>query len=64
MVKRNSHEAAQFLGWPRGGRVGSSFGMYPRGAAFRGRPPIKPGARSLQWKRGTSSVASTNTDAN
>ncbi|KAF3331100.1 Polyadenylate-binding protein 2 [Carex littledalei] len=64
VIKRNSHEAAQFLGWPRGGRVGSSFGMYPRGAAFRGRPPIKPGARSLQWKRGTSSVASTNTDAN
>ncbi|KAF3319800.1 Polyadenylate-binding protein 2 [Carex littledalei] len=69
VVRRNSHEATQFLGWPRGGRVGSSFGMYPRGVAFRGRPPIKPGARSLQWKRGTSSVAqppvaSTNTDAN
>ncbi|KAJ4758726.1 Polyadenylate-binding protein 2 [Rhynchospora pubera] len=68
VVRRNSSEAAQFLGLARGGRASSSFGMYPRGAAFRGRPPIRPGARSLQWKRGTSSTAqplveSTNTDA-
>ncbi|KAJ3707411.1 hypothetical protein LUZ61_011116 [Rhynchospora tenuis] len=68
VVKRNSSEAAQFLGLARGGRASPSFGVYPRGVAFRGRPPIRPGARSLQWKRGTSSTAqplveSTNTDA-
>ena len=45
--------------WPRIAR-GSPFAAarfarvhFPRGmsGAFRGRPPIKPGARSLQWKR-------------
>uniref|UniRef100_A0A6V7QX72 RRM domain-containing protein n=1 Tax=Ananas comosus var. bracteatus TaxID=296719 RepID=A0A6V7QX72_ANACO len=59
VVRRSSHEAAQMLGWPRISRVSpfaSRLGRlaYPRGVlpgAFRGRLPIKGGARSLQWKR-------------
>lgn len=52
------HEAAPMLGWPRMVRA-SPFASrlrlpFPRGilsaGAFRPRP-VKPGARSLQWKR-------------
>ncbi|TVU05235.1 hypothetical protein EJB05_48393 [Eragrostis curvula] len=67
VVRRSSHEAAQFFGWHGIGRS-SMYGrpgrMYPRsvhpGSSFRGRAPMKAGARSLQWKRepsGTDSSA-------
>lgn len=64
VVRRSSHEAAAMLGWPRSGR-GSLFASrlsrvpYPRvaiGGAFRARLPVKPGARSLQWKREASTA--------
>ncbi|CAO2207202.1 unnamed protein product, partial [Urochloa humidicola] len=59
VVRRSSHEAAHFYGWPGSGRS-SLYGRhgrmaYPRavlpGGSFRGRAPMKAGARSLQWKR-------------
>ncbi|XP_040991152.1 uncharacterized protein LOC121238373 [Juglans microcarpa x Juglans regia] len=60
VVRSTAHqEAAPIMTWPRIAR-GSPFAAarfarvpFPRGiaGAFRGRPPIKPGARSLQWKR-------------
>lgn len=61
VVRRSTahQEAAPMMTWPRIAR-GSPFAAarfarvpFPRGmsGAFRGRPPIKPGARSLQWKR-------------
>ncbi|XP_039854589.1 nucleolin-like isoform X4 [Panicum virgatum] len=70
VVRRSSHEAAHFYGWPGSGRS-SLYGRhgrmaYPRavlpGGSFRGRAPMKAGARSLQWKRepsGTDSGAKT-----
>lgn len=73
VVQRSSHEAAHFYGWPGSGRA-SLYGRhgrmaYPRavlpGGSFRGRAPMKAGARSLQWKRepsGTDSSAGTKTD--
>ncbi|WVZ92267.1 hypothetical protein U9M48_038347 [Paspalum notatum var. saurae] len=75
VVRRSSHEAAHFYGWSGSGRA-SLYGRhgrmaYPRavipGGAFRGRAPMKAGARSLQWKRepsGTDSSAGTKTDMN
>ncbi|KAG6518513.1 hypothetical protein ZIOFF_021988 [Zingiber officinale] len=62
----SSYEAAPVLPWPRMAHAPpfpSRLGRrpYPRGlllGTFRGRLPIKPGARSLQWKRGTSTVPS------
>ncbi|KAG5565221.1 hypothetical protein RHGRI_001201 [Rhododendron griersonianum] len=58
--KSSAHqEAAPVMTWPRVMR-GSMFApprfgrvAFPRGvpSIYRGRPPIKPGARSLQWKR-------------
>lgn len=57
-MRRSSHEAAHFYGWPGSGR--SSYARhsrmaYPRGvlpgSSFRGRTPMKAGARSFQWKR-------------
>ncbi|KAJ1269075.1 hypothetical protein BS78_07G182700 [Paspalum vaginatum] len=73
VVRRSSHEAAHFYGWSGSGRASlySRHGRmaYPRavlpGGAFRGRAPMKAGARSLQWKRepsGTDSSAGTKTD--
>jgi hypothetical protein len=67
VVRRSSHEAAQMLGWSRIARVSpfaSRLGRipYPRRvlpSAFRGRLPIKAGARSLQWKREVSIVQPT-----
>lgn len=60
MRRSTAHqEAAPMMTWPRIAR-GSPFAAarfarvpFPRGmpGAFRARPPIKPGARSLQWKR-------------
>lgn len=61
VVKRSSahQEAAPAMTWPRVAR-GSPFsagrfsrGTFPRGisGAFRPRHSVKPGARSLQWKR-------------
>ncbi|KAL5231830.1 hypothetical protein ABZP36_030606 [Zizania latifolia] len=59
VVMRSSHEPAHFFGWPGSGRS-SMYGRhsrmtYPRGvlpgSTFRGRAPMKAGARSLQWKR-------------
>ncbi|KAB1224815.1 Polyadenylate-binding protein 2-A [Morella rubra] len=61
VVRRSAahQEAGPIMTWPRIAR-GSPFGTarfarapFPRGmpGAFRVRPPIKPGARSLQWKR-------------
>lgn len=53
-------ESAEVAGWPRVARAqpfasSGSRTAFPRGGfnhgAFRGRPTIKPGARSLQWKR-------------
>ncbi|KAL5221712.1 hypothetical protein ABZP36_026425 [Zizania latifolia] len=70
VVKRSSHEAAHFYGWPGSGRS-SMYGRhsrmaYPRGvlpgSTFRGRAPMKAGARSLQWKR-EPSVADSNSGA-
>ncbi|AQK58288.1 nucleolin isoform X2 [Zea mays] len=73
VVRRSSHEAAHFYGWPGSGRS-SIYGRhgrmaYPRavipGGSFRGRAPMKAGARSLQWKRepsGTDSSAGAKTD--
>ncbi|KAI0501678.1 hypothetical protein KFK09_016623 [Dendrobium nobile] len=60
VVRRSSVEAP-VIGWPRIARASpfaSRFGRmpFPRGiltGAFRPRLPVKPGARSLQWKRGT-----------
>lgn len=52
-------EAASIMTWPHIAR-GSPFATarfsrvpFPRGitGAFRPRPPIRPGARSMQWKR-------------
>ncbi|CAM0912066.1 unnamed protein product [Alopecurus aequalis] len=66
VVRRSSHEAAQFYGWPGSGRS-SLYGRhsrmaYPRGAlpgsSFRGRTPMKAGARSFQWKREASGTDS------
>ncbi|XP_042409286.1 uncharacterized protein LOC121998420 [Zingiber officinale] len=62
VVRRSSHEAAPVLSWSwiaRAPAFASRVGRmpYPRGTfpgSFRGHPPIKPGARSLQWKRETS----------
>lgn len=56
-----NHEAAPMLAWPRMPRA-SPFAArfarvpFPRAIpnAFRSRLPIKPGPRSLQWKRGAS----------
>lgn len=61
VVRKSSlhHEAAAMMGWPRTVR-GSPFtsrlsrAAFSRGVlpgAFRARLPLKPGARSLQWKR-------------
>ncbi|CAD6342197.1 unnamed protein product [Miscanthus lutarioriparius] len=73
VVRRSSHEAAHFYGWPGSGRS-SLYGRhgrmaYPRavlpGGSFRGRALMKAGARSLQWKRepsGTDSSAGAKTD--
>ncbi|XP_008644789.1 uncharacterized protein [Zea mays] len=73
VVRRSSHEAAHFYGWPGIGRS-SLYGRhgrmaYPRavhpGGSFRGRAPMKAGARSLQWKRepsGTDSSAGAKND--
>ncbi|KAH0457551.1 hypothetical protein IEQ34_012866 [Dendrobium chrysotoxum] len=60
VVRRSSVEAP-VIGWPRIARASpfaSRFGRmpFPRGiltGAFRPRLPVKPGARSLQWKRGS-----------
>jgi hypothetical protein len=73
VVRRSSHEAAHFYGWPGSGRSSMyarhSRMAYPRGAlpgnSFRGRTPMKAGARSFQWKReasGTDSNAVAKTD--
>lgn len=60
-VVRRSSMDAHVIGWPRIARA-SPFASrlrrmpFPRGiltGAFRARLPVKPGARSLQWKRGT-----------
>uniref|UniRef100_A0A0D9X9I9 RRM domain-containing protein n=1 Tax=Leersia perrieri TaxID=77586 RepID=A0A0D9X9I9_9ORYZ len=66
VVRRSSHEAAHFYGWPGGGRSSmyARHGRmaYPRGGlpgiTFRGRAPMKAGARSLQWKREPSATDS------
>uniref|UniRef100_A0A0A9DRN0 Uncharacterized protein n=1 Tax=Arundo donax TaxID=35708 RepID=A0A0A9DRN0_ARUDO len=59
VVRRSSHEAAHFYGWPGNGRSSmyARHGRmpYPRavlpGSSFIGRAPMKAGARSLQWNR-------------
>ncbi|KQJ98898.1 uncharacterized protein LOC100844096 [Brachypodium distachyon] len=59
VVRRSSHEASHFYGWPGSGRSSMyarhSRMAYPRGvlpgSSFRGRTPMKAGARSFQWKR-------------
>lgn len=50
--------------WPRAVR-GSPYARFPRvpfprgiPGTFRARPPIRGGARSLQWKRGSQSTSS------
>uniref|UniRef100_A0A1D1Z1Z7 Polyadenylate-binding protein 2-A n=1 Tax=Anthurium amnicola TaxID=1678845 RepID=A0A1D1Z1Z7_9ARAE len=53
------HETAAMMAWSRGAWTSSypsrlgriPFPRGPMGSAFRARLPIKPGARSLQWKR-------------
>ncbi|KAL6858917.1 hypothetical protein ACP4OV_017919 [Aristida adscensionis] len=62
VVRRSSHEAAHFYGWPGSGRASmyARHGRmaYPRAvlpsSSFRGRALMKAGARSLQWKRQSS----------
>lgn len=60
-MRRNAahQEATSIMTWPRIAR-GSPFAAarfsrvpFPRGitGAFRPRPPMRPGARSMQWKR-------------
>uniref|UniRef100_A0ACD6AJH7 Uncharacterized protein n=1 Tax=Avena sativa TaxID=4498 RepID=A0ACD6AJH7_AVESA len=66
VVRRSSHEAAHFYGWPGSGRSSlyarHSRMAYPRGvlpgSSFRGRTPMKAGARSFQWKREASGTGS------
>ena len=64
VVRRSSHEAAHFYGWPGSGRSSYARGRmaYPRGvlpgSSFRGRTPMKAGARSFQWKREPSGTES------
>lgn len=56
-------EASSIVTWPRVARTSpfaiSRFGRvpFPRGipGGYRARLPIKPGARSMQWKRGVQS---------
>ncbi|XP_042500105.1 uncharacterized protein LOC122078255 isoform X2 [Macadamia integrifolia] len=65
VVKRGSasQETASMMTWPRMPRA-SPFAArlarvpFPRGipGAFRARPPVKSGARSLQWKRDSQST--------
>uniref|UniRef100_A0ACD5Y971 Uncharacterized protein n=1 Tax=Avena sativa TaxID=4498 RepID=A0ACD5Y971_AVESA len=66
VVRRSSHEAAHFYGWPgsgrsslyaRHGRMAYPRGVLP-GSSFRGRTPMKSGARSFQWKREASGTVS------
>lgn len=66
VVLRSSVESHP-IGWPRLARASpftSRLGRmpFPRGilpGAFRARFPVKPGARSLQWKRGAPSQTTT-----
>ncbi|MQM05804.1 hypothetical protein Taro_038619, partial [Colocasia esculenta] len=66
------HEAAAMMPWPRGGWSSSYPSRlarlpFPRGfmgSAFRARLPIKPGARSLQWKRDAPANPTTDTGKN
>ncbi|KAK6933762.1 RNA recognition motif domain [Dillenia turbinata] len=72
VVKRSSvhQEAASVMTWPRVPRA-SPFAAarfarvpFPRGmssGAFRLRPPIKTGARSMQWKRDSQASSETGT---
>ncbi|KAK1305916.1 hypothetical protein QJS10_CPA10g00141 [Acorus calamus] len=61
VVQRSSAEASPLMTWPRMVRATpfaarlAARGPFTRGisSAFRARLPIKPGARSLQWKRET-----------
>lgn len=64
--KSSAHlEASNILAWPRVARASPyaarlSRVPFPRGGmpgAFRARLAIKPGARSLQWKRGASAAS-------
>jgi len=69
VVRKSSmhHEAAAMMGWPRISRASRfasrlSRASFSRGVlpgAFRARLPIKPGARSLQWKREGSAAQTT-----
>ncbi|XP_010913139.1 uncharacterized protein [Elaeis guineensis] len=67
VVRSSARETGPMLGWPlvsRGSPFPSRFARipYPRGAiagAFRARLPVKPGARSLQWKREASTAQPT-----
>lgn len=64
-------EASSITPWPRVFRASpytvSRFGRvpFPRGVpgAYRSRFPVKPGARSFQWKRETQSTPDTNVAA-
>lgn len=66
------HEAAAMMPWPRSAWTSSYPSRlaripFPRGivgGAFRGRLPIKPGARSLQWKREAPTNPTTDTGKN
>ncbi|KAG0473914.1 hypothetical protein HPP92_015771 [Vanilla planifolia] len=66
-VARRSSVEASVMGWPRVSRASpfaSGLGRmpFPRGimpTAFRTRLPVKPGARSLQWKRDTAAALTT-----
>lgn len=61
------HEAAAMMGWPRIARASpfvsrlstSAFSRRIVPGAFRSRLPVKPGARSLQWKRESSATQTT-----
>ncbi|KAK1259418.1 hypothetical protein QJS04_geneDACA010341 [Acorus gramineus] len=61
VVQRSSAEASPLMTWPRMVRATpfaarlAARGPFTRGitSPFRARLPIKPGARSLQWKRET-----------
>ncbi|KAJ6828293.1 nucleolin 1 [Iris pallida] len=69
VIRKSSmhHEVAPVLGWPRmaraspfsSSRLRSPLTRGGLSGAFRARLPVKPGARSLQWKRDVSTAQNT-----
>lgn len=69
VIRKSSmqQESTAMMGWPRVTRASPFVSRLSRAvfsrsvlpSAFRARLPVKPGARSLQWKRGTPAVQTT-----